>query len=142
MTFPRSGFDRIDGYVALPRMLDKARMKRSDPNCLYFALEASPLDAQVLAKLGLTGAQVTAWLDEGLDDEAIVQRVAAQAGHADLAAREAWSSRFLLTSSLLLHMLDADEGRRAPGLATSLLQGASNAIYPVMKLINRVRGLA
>jgi hypothetical protein len=139
--YPRSGFDTLNGYVALPRMLDKARLKRTDPDCPYFAFEASPLDAKLLTRLKLTGAQVTAWLDEGLDDVAIAERIAAHAGHAELADRQRWSQRFLRTDGWIMHMLDADEGRREPGLVTSLLQGLSNSIFPVMKVVNRVRGL-
>jgi hypothetical protein len=138
--FPRSGFDEIEGYVALPRMLDKARLRREDPAFIYFVFEASPLDALILGRLKLTGAQVQQWLDEGWDDTQIALEAARLNNH-DRAARDAWSRKLLFTHYYLLMMLEADEGRMPDGVAKAALTALSNAIYPVMKTINRLRGL-
>ncbi|MDB5095940.1 MAG: hypothetical protein JWM80_361 [Cyanobacteria bacterium RYN_339] len=138
---PCSGFDEVEGYLALPRMLAKARLKRADPTFIYFVYDASPLDALVLSRLKLSGAQVEGWLDQGWDDSQIALEAARLVGH-DRAAREAWSRKLLFTHRYLLMMLDADEGRLADGPLKATLQVASNVIYPVMKTINRLRGLA
>ena len=136
---PRSGFDEVEGYVALPRMLHKARLKRQQPDFIYFVLEASPLDALILKRLNLTGDQVRTWLDEGWDDVQIAREASRLNGH-DQAAREAWSRKLLLTHRVLLMMLDADEGRMEDGAAKSALRALGSTTYAVMKRINRLRG--
>ena len=139
---PCSPFERVDGYVWLKRMLAKARRKATDPMGDYVVFEASPLDAYALARWQVRGAEVQAWLDEGLDDEAIATRLAAHLGHLNLAARERWSRGYMRLYGLFMHMIEADEGRRAPGLVTSLMAGLLEAIFFVVRTRNRLLGRA
>lgn len=134
---PRSGHDMVDGYVWLPRMLSKARRGRTDALGDYLSLENSMMDSFFLRGLGLTGAQVRGWLDEGLADEAIVARIAEVAGHPDLAARERWSRGFSRKFGLAFTAIDADEDRLPPGPLASLLRAALNAAFTLVKLTSR-----
>ncbi|HEU5315766.1 MAG TPA: hypothetical protein VFX49_06615, partial [Chloroflexota bacterium] len=56
----------------------------------------------------------------------------------------AWNARFSLLMGLFLAMIDADEGRRPPGWATTALRVAYNRVvmppvYPVYRLLERWR---
>jgi hypothetical protein len=53
---------------------------------------------------------------------------------------KAWSRRFRRINALFAAMWDADEGRRAPGWATSLLNGFYNSIMmPPVYVIFRLQ---
>lgn len=102
---PRSGFDRVGGYVWLPRLLDKVRRAREHPEGDYFALEQSPLDQAALSLWRVSGDRMRAWVDEGLSDEAIAGRLAERVNPA------ACSRTFLLMWAPAMVVLDADDGR-------------------------------
>jgi hypothetical protein len=136
---PPSGFDAVDGYIWLPRMLAKARRARVDVLNEYFLFEASPLDSFALGRWGITGAQVASWLDAGLDDAAIAGLIAAKRGD-DAFARERWSRSFRFMYGFFLAAIDADEGRMAPGPLSMVLRAQLEVVFRVVKLRNKVLG--
>ncbi|MNS57756.1 hypothetical protein D3C72_906540 [compost metagenome] len=104
---PRSPYESVGGYVWLPRLLDKVRQAQSGEPGEYFVLEASPLDQVALRLWGVRGRQIREWVQEGLSDEAIAQRVAETGGSNPKLVSQA----FLLMWAPFILVLEADEGR-------------------------------
>lgn len=130
---PRSGYDQVGGYVWLPRLLDKVRRVHSGAPGEYFALETSPIDQSALGMWRVTGDQIREWVNEGLSDEAIADRLAEATG-TDEAGRRAFTRNFLLLWGPALLVFDADEGR-TKGPAGALLRGLVPVFLGVRKLL-------
>jgi hypothetical protein len=127
---PRSGFEKVGGYVWLPRMLDKVRQVLAGSAGEYYALESSPIDQTALRGLRVTGDQVRGWVGEGLSDEAIAQRIREAGG----VAPEAFNRMFLLTWAAPMMVFEADEGRlQGPGGA--ILKGITPFFLGVRRLL-------
>ena len=110
---PRSGYERLGGYVWLGRVLDKVRQEAAGAPGDYYALDKSPLDQAALQLWRVSARRMRTWVDEGLSDEAIADRLA-EAG----TGPEAFNRAFLLMWGPVMLVLDADEGRvRGPAAA-------------------------
>ena len=137
---PPSPFATAGGFVWLPRMLHKARLARTGGLGEYLVFEDSPLDQVALARWRVTGAQVGAWLDQGLDDEAIATQLATTLG-LDAAGRARWSERFMGGwRGPFFRCIDADEGRTPPGLATTVRKAVLELTFRTVSLGLKLRG--
>lgn len=137
---PPSPFVQADGLVWLPRLLDKARRARGGALGDYLLFEDSPLDGMVLGEWKTTGADLTRWLDEGLDDHAIAARIGAAMGAAGLAGRQAWSHSFVRRWGWFFRAIDADEGRLPPGFEASALRALLAVTFQTVLIGLKLRG--
>lgn len=137
---PPSPFDQAGGLAWLPRLLEKARRARGGGLGIYLLYEDSPLDSWVLAEWKVTGAQLDAWLDEGLDDAAIAERIGQAMGAPDEPAREAWSRSFSRRWGWFWRAIDADEGRLPDGLERTMLVAMLTVTFKTVELGLKLRG--
>jgi hypothetical protein len=87
-------------------------------------------DAQLLRFLGMSNEDVLAVLAQEPDDDAAAAELVRRSGRS-AAECAAWSAQFSRRNAPFLAMMDADEGRRAPGMSTMALRLAYNrAIMP------------
>ena len=110
---PKSPREEIDGFVWLPRLLDKARQTMKAGPGEFLALEASFLDRAFLRRWQVSGDQIREWLTEGRSDEAISREIGARAC-ATKAEKHRWSQRFLTVYRVIFDLMDVDEGRPLP----------------------------
>jgi len=139
MTVPRSPTTAADGLLWLPRLLDKARQQRASGLGDYLLFEDSPLDARFMRAWQVSGDELRAWLDEGLDDGAIARRIGDRRGW-DLAGREAWSRRAMGAWGTFFAALDADEGRLPPGPRASALKALLAVTFATVSIVVALKG--
>ena len=121
-----AGRERAAGCVWLPRLIDKGRRVlegqaagRDLLGDYHFGVNDSA-DTQLLRFLGMTNEDVLAVLRQYADDAAAAELV--RRGGRTPAECAAWSARFVRRLGPFLALLDADEGRRAPGAGTTALR--------------------
>ena len=128
-----SGRDIAAGCVWLPRLIDKGRRvlegRAAGRDLLgdYLFGVNDAADTQLLRFLGTTNDDVLAVLAEEPDDATAAAELVRRSGRSP-AQCAAWSARFSRLNAPFLAMMDADEGRRAPGAGTSALRFAYNRI--------------
>ena len=136
---PRSGRDQAAGCVWLPRMVEKGRRKlaaeRSDGDVLgeYFFGNNDELDKQLLGFLHQSDEDLLVTLRKEPDDGAAAREVVRGSGRTPEECAT-WSAQFLRRNAFNLALLDADEGRRPPGLSTTLLRTLYNGVlHPLLR---------
>jgi Domain of unknown function (DUF5069) len=124
---PRPWNEELMGCLWLPRMLDKGRQalesKRQGQNLMnsYLFGDFDYADGKLLKFLRTKDVRVLELLRELEDDEAVAKTLISESGRsAD--EIQAWSKRFRKVNAPFIAMWNADEGRREPGLGTSLLK--------------------
>lgn len=130
---PRPWSDELAGCVFLPRMLEKGRRvlqgERTGRDLMngYLFGDLDYADGQMLRFLRTNETRVRELL-AALDDEAAVAETLFREARRSPGEIAAWSRRFRRVNTPFTPMWDADEGRRAPGWGTSLLNWFYNAI--------------
>ena len=130
-----AGREAAAGLVWLPRLIDKGRRVLEGEAAGRDLLHAGgylfgvndPADGDLLRFLGLGNDDVLDVLRREPDDAAAAAELVRRSGRTP-AACAAWSARTRRTSGLFLAMMDADEGRRPPGVSTTLLRLAYNGL--------------
>lgn len=124
---PRRWSDEAAGLVWLPRVLSKGRRKLEgeqagrDLLSPYLFGQHDLTDSGLLRFLRANNAQVLDILRRQPDDDAAAAELVAHSGRTP-AECAAWNAGFLRFRPPVLAMLDADEGRRAPGWTSTLLR--------------------
>lgn len=124
---PRPWNSELAGCLWLPRMLDKGRRAlegerqgRDLMNGFMFG-DFDYADGQLLKFLRTGDARVRRLLVELGDDEAVARVLIQESGR--LAEEvQAWNKRFRRANTPFIAMWEADEGRREPGVGTTLLR--------------------
>ena len=128
-----AGRERATGCVWLPRLIDKGRRvlegQASGRDLLgdYLFGVNDAADAQLLRFLAMTNEDVLAVLRQYPDDNAAADELVRRSGRTP-AECDAWSARFVRLLGPFLAMMDADEGRRAPGPGTTALRFIYNHV--------------
>ena len=128
-----AGREVAAGCVWLPRLIDKGRRvlegEAAGRDLLgdYLFGVNDPADAQLLRFLGMANRDVLAALAQEPDDAAAAAELVRRSGRGP-AECAAWSARFSRLNAPFLAMMDADEGRRAPGAGTAALRLAYNRV--------------
>ncbi len=147
---PRYGTrDAAAGCVWLPRMIDKGRRVLAGETAGHDLLGDylfgvnDPADRQLLQFLGMANETVLAVLRQQPDDEAAAAELVRRSGRTS-AECATWSAGFSRRNALFSTMIDADEGRRAPGMGTTALRLFYNWVlmpptYPVYHFLERRR---
>ena len=124
---PRSWNADLMGCVWLPRMLDKGRQvlesQRQGQDLMngYLFGDLDYADGKLLKFLRTKDARVLELLRELEDDEAVARTLIREGGRS-VDEIQAWGARFRTLNAPFIAMWNADEGRRAPGLGTTLLK--------------------
>ena len=138
-----SGTDQLAGCMWLPRMIDKARRYEASgvaPGAMlgdYMFGNQDYMDAILLRFLGLEDTQICEVVHAEPDDERAARRIVELSGKtaADVAA---FNRKLVRGSGLFMLMMDADEGRRKPGIGVNLMRAVYNTlIFPIGKLMYR-----
>jgi hypothetical protein len=148
---PRSPHDEADGLVWLPRLIDKARRsalgRASGADLMngYLYGNSDYIDGRVLRFLGIDDVALSELVHECNSDEDVAAIVLAHSGHT-VTERRAFSAA-LERRLFGFAMLDADEGRLAPGPRRRLITFLYNAVvmpiaYPAFRRAERRRTLA
>lgn len=130
---PRSWREEIMGCVFLPRMLEKGRRvlecKRQGRDLMngYLFGDFDYADGMLLRFLRTNEARVVELLRRVPEDVAVAGVLISESGRTRPEI-DAWSRRFRRINAAFTAMWDADEGRRKPGLGTSLLRGLYNVL--------------
>ena len=115
------------GFIFLPRMLGKGRRllesRRQGRDLMndYLFGRFDYADGKILKFLKTSDDRVLALLGEFDDDEAVAGALVSESGRSMDEIR-AWNRRFHGMNAIFLAMWDADEGRRAPGVSTTVLR--------------------
>jgi hypothetical protein len=138
-----SGRDQLAGCMWLGRLIDKGRRYEAAgvaPGEMlgeYMFGDHDYMDAKLLRFLDLKDAYICEIVRSEPDDERAAQRIIAHSGKT-AAQCAAFNRSFLRANAPFLAMMDADEGRRKPGLGASLMKAAYNAvIFPLGILMYR-----
>ncbi|HSN03826.1 MAG TPA: DUF5069 domain-containing protein [Nitrospira sp.] len=146
---PRPWNAELMGCIWLPRMLDKGRQalesKRQGRNLMnrYLFGDFDYADGKLLKFLRTNDGHVLDLLRELENDEAVANTLIRESGRsAD--EIQAWSKRFRRFNALFIAMWNADEGRREPGVGTSLLKLFYNGlmmppVYVGFWMVERLR---
>lgn len=142
---PRPWSDEMHGCIFLPRMLEKGRRQletertgRDHMNGFLFG-DVEYADRQILTFLHTNETRVRQLLAEHNDDEAVAAALIQESGRSADEVRE-WNQHFRRKNAPFTPMWDADEGRRAPGIGTSLLSFFYNYIMmPPVYLLFRIQ---
>jgi Domain of unknown function (DUF5069) len=124
---PRPWNAELMGCIWLPRMLDKGRQalesKRQGQNLMnsYLFGDFDYADRKLLKFLRTNDVRVLELLCELKNDEAVAQTLMSKSGRS---ADEitAWCKRFRTFNAPFIAMWNADEGRREPGVGTTVLK--------------------
>jgi hypothetical protein len=146
---PRPWNAELEGCVWLPRLLDKGRRalegQRQGQDLLNGFLfgDFDYADGQLLRFLRTDEARVRRLLGE-LDSDEAAARVLVQESRRLPEEIQAWNRRFRRFNAPFIAMWEADEGRRGPGLGTSLLRLFYNGVlmppvYLASWVIGKVR---
>lgn len=124
---PRPWNAELMECIWLPRMLDKGRQvlesRRQGKNLMnrYLFGDLDYADGKLLKFLRTNDGHILDLLREMNDDEAVAQRLMSESGRS-VDEIQAWGKRFRTFNAPFIAMWDADEGRREPGVGTSLLR--------------------
>ena len=89
--YPRSPYQRLGGYVHLPRLIDKARLHRC--GLLHgYKYKTSGFDQHLLSFLGIDGDEFERMASELSTDEAMLAWIRAKANVHTPAEIEAWNA--------------------------------------------------
>ncbi|GKS58579.1 hypothetical protein YTPLAS18_21060 [Nitrospira sp.] len=130
---PRRWNVELSGCLWLPRLLDKGRhllLSRRDGQDLmngYLFGDFDYADRQLLKFLRTNDAHVLSLLSDVDDDEAVATALIRESGRSPEEI-QAWGKRFRTVNAPFIHMWDADEGRRKPGIGTWLLDKFYNCL--------------
>jgi hypothetical protein len=92
--YPRSPYQRLGGYVHLPRLIDKARLHRC--GLLYgYKYKTSGFDRRLLTFLGIDGDEFERVVSELTSDEAIFAWIGTKGVGNTSAEIEAWNSAMI-----------------------------------------------
>lgn len=128
---PRSWRDEVMGCVFLPRMLEKGRRalesERQGRDLMdgFLFGDFDYADGMMLRFLRTNEVRVRELLRDHDDDESVASILFSE-GRRSPDEVKAWSRYFRRINALFTPMWDADEGRREPGIGTSLLSGFYN----------------
>ena len=123
---PHSWEAELAGCIWLPRILDKGRRilesERHGKDLMngYLFGDNDLADAMLLKFLNITDMRIRELLQETDDDQVVAETLIRESGHSSQEV-QAWNQSFQRKTAPFLAMQDADEGRRKPGLGTSLL---------------------
>lgn len=123
---PRSWNAELMGCIWLPRLLDKGRQalesERQGQDLMngYLYGDFDYADGKLLKFFRTNDARVLELLRKLNEDEAVAQALIGESGRSAEEIR-AWSTRFRTINAPFAAMWDADEGRRKPGIGTTLL---------------------
>lgn len=142
---PRPWSDELLGCVFLPRMLEKGRRVlesertgRDLMNGFLFG-DVEYADKQMLGFLKTNETRVRQLLSEHSDDAAVAT-ILFREGSRSAEDIQEWNRHFRRKNAPFTPMWDADEGRRAPGIGTSLLSFFYNYIMmPPVYLLFRIQ---
>ncbi|MDH4187732.1 MAG: DUF5069 domain-containing protein [Nitrospira sp.] len=148
---PRPWNAELRGCLWLPRMLDKGRQalegQRQGLNLMnnYLFGDFDYADGKLLKFLRTNDAHVLELLRELNDDEAVASRLLSESGRTATEV-QVWCKRFRVLNAPFIAMWDADEGRRSPGVGTSLLKLFYNylmmpPVYVIFWIAERLRSL-
>lgn len=148
---PRPWNAELMGCVWLPRMLDKGRQvlesrrQRRDLMNQYLFGDFDYADGKLLKFLRTNDARVLELLRELDDDEAVAKALVSESGRS-AGEIQGWCTRFRTFNAPFIAMWNADEGRRAPGVGTTLLKLFYNGIlmppvYLGFWIVERLRQL-
>ncbi|GAC1540535.1 MAG: hypothetical protein NVS2B17_16900 [Candidatus Velthaea sp.] len=134
---PCSAHDEFDGLVWLPRLIEKARRNAhgraagTDLMNGYLYGDNDFIDAQLLRFLGADDRALSAWVEEFSDDDEVARVAIARSGRSFDERRRFSTS--LARRTFDFCMLDADEGRLAPGLRSRTIAFLYNrAMMPIV----------
>ena len=138
----------LAGLLWLPRMLDKGRRfvesERAGRDLMngYLFGNSDFVDALLLRFLGTDDRRVRQLLQESTDDMAVAERLVRES-HRTQAEIRNWNKRFRRWNAPFIAMMEADEGRRPPGLSTSIYRGVYRALIlpPVYVSFRLLEGL-
>jgi hypothetical protein len=138
-----SGRDQLAGCMWLGRLIDKGRQYEAAgvaPGEMlgeYMFGDHDYMDAKLLRFLGLSDAEICEIIRTDPDDERVAQRILERSGKTAVQCA-AFNRAFVRANAPFLAMMDADEGRRKPGLGASLMKATYNAvIFPLGILMYR-----
>jgi hypothetical protein len=141
---PRPWNAELVGCIWLPRMLDKGRQalesKRQGQNLMnsYLFGAFDYADGKLLKFLRTKDVHVLELLRELDDDEAVAKTLIRESGRSPDEIR-AWGERFRKLNAPFIAMWNADEGRREPGVGTTLLKVFYNFLMmPPVYLVFRI----
>lgn len=128
---PCSGLQSIEGLVWLPRLLEKARRCEGDRASGrlvegYCYGDNDFIDKQLLKFLRTDDATVSALVRSEPDDAAVAKILVHRSGHTPDECRA--FSKKMRRLSFDFALLEADEGRMAPGLKRTIISGFYNGI--------------
>ena len=136
---PCSGRDEAAGCVWLPRIVEKGRRKlaaelsNGDVMGEYFFGNNDFMDKQLLGFLNQSDEDLVATLRKEPDDGAAAREVVRRSGRTTEECAT-WNAQFLRRNAFNLAMFDADEGRRPPGLRTTILRKLYNRVlHPLFR---------
>jgi len=146
---PRSWRDELMGCIFLPRMLEKGRRvlegERQGRDLMdgFLFGDFDYADGMILRFLRTKEARVRELLREN-DDDAVVAETLFREGRRSPDEIRRWSRYFRRINAPFTPMWDADEGRRAPGFGTSLLNGFYNylmmpPVYLCFRMLTSMR---
>jgi len=146
---PRSWRDEVMGCVFLPRMLGKGRRAlegerqgRDLMNGFLFG-DFDYADGMMLRFLRTKEARVRELLRDHNDDETVASILFSEGRRSSEEIRS-WSRYFRRINAPFTPMWDADEGRREPGIGTSVLSGFYNhlmmpPVYLCFRMLTAMR---
>lgn len=135
---PRRWTVELDGIRWLPRLIDKARMRRRGQLGTYL-LGHSPVDKAFFERAGVTTEEFAAIVNASSDDDAVLAGLRAGPRWNEERLRR-WSARFPTTYRVYIALWDLDEGYRKPSALEAFGIAAFRPIEaPVMSLVRRLR---
>lgn len=135
----------LHGCVFLPRMLEKGRRvlesERQGTDLMngFCFGDFDYADGMIFRFLRTNEDRVLALLRASNDDDAVAAALLAESGRSAVEVQK-WSRYFARINAPFTAMWDADEGRRAPGVGTTLLRVFYN--YLMMPPVYLIFGLA
>jgi len=148
---PRPWNAELMGCIWLPRLLDKGRQalesQRRGQNLMnsYLFGDFDYADGKLLKFLRTNDGHVLDLLHELEKDEAVAKTLIRESGRS-VDEIQAWGKRFRTINAPFIAMWNADEGRREPGVGTSLLKLFYNGlmmppVYLGFWILERLRQL-
>jgi hypothetical protein len=136
-SIPRRWTTEVDGIRWIPRMIDKARMKKNGTLGAYL-MGHSPVDRALLKRLNLTTDQ---WVEIATSHDSDLDVLnALRARGFDETAVRAWSAGFEKRYATLIGMWDLDEGYRKANPIEKFAAAAFKTIEgPVMAAYRRTK---
>jgi Domain of unknown function (DUF5069) len=138
-----SGSDRLAGCMWLGRLIDKARQYEAAGIVAgemlgeYMYGDGDYMDAKLLRFLGLHDSQISQIVRDEPDDELAARRIVERSGKTPEQCA-AFNRAFARGNAPFLAMMDADEGRRKPGLGVALMKAVYNTVvFPIGVLMYR-----